>query len=637
MHGFHRIAACVPEMKVADVDFNAGRMAKMALEADAQGAAVALFPELSLTGYTCADLFHHKRLLDGALDGLLLLADRFSKSRLVMVVGLPFMLNGHLYNCAAVLQSGHVLGLVPKSLLPNYREFYERRWFSPGVEVRCAEAVIAGTKVPLGTGLLFSGGSSLKFGIELCEDLWGVVPPSSYLALGGATLILNPSASDALVSKADYRRDLVRQQSARCIAAYAYASAGVHESTTDLVYGGHALIAENGAMLSENTRFERGPSVIYADIDVDRLMAGRISESSFKEERLPAGMSFREIPLGLLNDVKDIRRLYSPTPFVPSKLEERAERCKEIFNIQTAGLAKRLEHTTMAKAVVGISGGLDSTLALLVMAETCKKLGRNPKDMVAVTMPGFGTTGRTFKNAVNLIKLLGADLRKIDIRKACLRHFTDIGHDVDVHDVTYENVQARERTQILMDIANRENGLVVGTGDLSEIALGWSTYNGDHMSMYAVNCGVPKTLIRYLIGWVAEGSDPKLRKTLEDIIDTPVSPELLPMGEGDAIVQRTEAILGPYEIHDFLLYHTVKYGAPPDKLALMAGKAFAGRYDMALIKRSLSLFLKRFFQHQFKRSCIPDGPKVGSISLSPRGDWRMPSDASPSLWMNSAE
>jgi NAD+ synthase (glutamine-hydrolysing) len=633
MHGFHRIAVCVPELKVADVDFNVRQIVKLAEAADAEEAAVALFPELSLTGYTCADLFFQRRLQEAAADGLRELAERLASSKLLFAVGLPHLHKGRLYNCAAVVQSGKLLGLVPKTLLPNYREFYERRWFASGADVRCEESRLAGFSAPFGTGLIFSAGSSLKIGLEICEDLWGVLPPSSYLALGGATLLLNPSASNALVSKAGYRRELVRQQSARCLAAYAYASAGVHESTTDLVYGGHALIAENGALLAESKRFERKSSLVLADIDCERLEAARVSESSFKEERLPEGVSFQEIPVGPLNEASSLRRAYSPTPFVPSRPEERAERCEEIFHIQSSGLAKRLSHTGLKKAVVGVSGGLDSTLALLVMAETFKLLGRSASDIVAITMPGFGTTGRTYKNAVELIKLLGAELREIDIKDACLLHFSAIGHDQAKLDVTYENVQARERTQLLMDVANREGGLVVGTGDLSEIALGWSTYNGDHMSMYAVNCGVPKTLIRYLIDWVADNSSESLRKVLLDIADTPVTPELLPKGADDSIVQCTEDILGPYEIHDFLLYHTVKYGATPEKLKLIAAKAFEGRYPAETLAKAQALFFKRFFQHQFKRSCIPDGPKVGSICLSPRGDWRMPSDASPSLWL----
>lgn len=633
MHGFHRVAACVPELKVADSVYNAERILCLAEEAASKGAAVAVFPELCVTGYTCGDLFYQERLLAGAYEGVARIAKGLAKSRIVVVIGAPFLFRSKLYNCAFVVQSGRVLGAVPKSFIPNCREFYEKRWFASGRGILREEADFMGAKIPFGTGLIFSHGEKFRMGVEVCEDLWAVLPPSSLQAIGGATLLVNLSASNALVSKAGYRKELVRQQSARCVAAYVYSSAGVHESSTDLVFGGHAIVAENGATLAESERFRRAASAIYADLDFDRLVAARISETSFQDASLPGGVAFTEIPLEGLNEGEGFIRELSPTPFVPSRPEERNERCAEIFHIQTSGLAKRLEHTGAKKALVGVSGGLDSTLALLVAAETFKALGRDAKGIVAVTMPGFGTTGRTYKNAVSLMKMLGADMRRIDIRKACMRHFADIGHAPSVHDVTYENVQARERTQILMDVANREGGIVIGTGDLSEIALGWSTYNGDHMSMYAVNAGVPKTLIRYLIGWVAENSGAKLGKVLADIMDTPVSPELLPKAKDGKIHQRTEDILGPYELHDFFLYHTVKYGAPPDKLEFLASYAFAGRYGAAEIKRALGVFIKRLFSQQFKRSCMPDGPKVGSICMSPRGDWRMPSDASPSLWI----
>jgi len=634
MHGFIRVAACVPEMRVADPAFNVKAIVAMAEDADERSAAVALFPELALCGYTCADLFQQKRLLDGCASALKEIVEWSKDSDLLIVVGGPLLFKDRLYDCAFVIQDGAVLGAVPKTYLPNYREFYERRWFSSGSDVICETADCGGLEFPFGIGLLFSSSSGLRLGIEICEDLWSVVPPSSWQAIAGANLILNPSASDALVSKAVYRKELVRQQSARCLAAYAYVSSGVHESTTDLVFGGHAILAENGALLSEGRRFERGATMACADFDLQRLSAARVSESSFKDCKLPSGMAFKEIRLGGLNELASLERLYSTTPFVPSALAERNERCEEIFQIQTSGLQKRLEHTRAKKAVIGVSGGLDSTLALLVIEKAMRNLGREPKDVVAVTMPGFGTTGRTLKNAVALIKAAGAELRRIDIRKACLRHFADIGHDPATHSTVYENVQARERTQVLMDIANKEGGIVVGTGDLSEIALGWSTYNGDHISMYAVNCGVPKTLIRYLIAWVAENSPKKLSRTLQDVIDTPVSPELLPRGSDGEINQRTEDIIGPYEIHDFLLYHMVKYGAPPEKLLFLARHAFNGKYSDDILKKTLSTFLSRFFSQQFKRSCIPDGPKVGSICLSPRGDWRMPSDASSELWLS---
>ena len=487
--------------------------------------------------------------------------------------------------------------------------------------------------LPFGTDLLFDCGGGFQFAVEICEDLWGVLPPSSLLALGGARAIFNPSAGTELAAKAEYRRELVRQQSARCLAAYVLASAGVHESTTDVVFGGHALIADNGRLAAENRRFARKGSLLLADVDFDRLGAARLSESSFHDNPLPEGKRFRTIPLDRVEGSPDFAFAYNPPrPFVPGDVEHRRERCTEIFDIQCAGLAKRVEHTGAKKLVIGISGGLDSTLALLVASECCRLIGRPASDIVALTMPGFGTTGRTRGNAVKLCELLGVTLREVDIRPACLRHFEDIGHDPAKLDTAYENVQARERTQILMDIANEAGGMVVGTGDLSEIALGWSTYNGDHMSMYAVNCSIPKTLIRFLIETTAERSAPELAAVLRDVIDTPVSPELLPASADGSINQKTEELIGPYELHDFFLYHFIKYGAEPEKIRALAGAAFAGVYDEETIERTLKIFLRRFFQQQFKRSCIPDGPKVGTIALSPRGDWRMPSDASDAIW-----
>ena len=474
-------------------------------------------------------------------------------------------------------------------------------------------------------------------GVELCEDLWAPVPPSLKMAAEGANIILNLSASNALVSKARYRRELVQQQSARCMSVYAYASAGVHESTTDTVYGGHAILAENGTLLAENRRFQRESEIIYADVDVERLNMSRISEGSFQNFDV-SDRNILQLDGHVFQGVSSLKyRRVAPQPFVPGTLEDRDEVCSEIFQIQCAGLAKRLEVTHAEKAVIGVSGGLDSTLALLVVRETFQMLGMPFRNIAALTMPGFGTTGRTRNNSQILSEILGADLRTVDIRPACLRHFEDIGHDAEVLDVTYENVQARERTQILMDTANRERGLVIGTGDLSEIALGWSTYNADHMSMYAVNCGVPKTLVRHMVRWYADRHPGKLGDVLRDIIETPVSPELLPADKDGKIVQKTESILGAYELHDFYLYHFVKYGAEPEKLRFLARYAFGERYPDEEIERTLKIFLRRFFTQQFKRSCIPDGPKVGSICLSPRADWRMPSDASAALWLSELE
>jgi NAD+ synthase (glutamine-hydrolysing) len=485
---------------------------------------------------------------------------------------------------------------------------------------------INGEEIPFGTNIVFEHDGIFSFGIEICEDLWNVIPPSCHHSIAGAAINVNLSASNELVGKAEYRLDLVKQQSARCVSAYVYASSGVKESTTDLVFGGHAIIAENGVILAQNERFIRTSNLITADIDCERIRTSRISSTSFADNKISNGYLY--VKIGEINRIISLKRDIAALPFVPSDHTQRDARCREIFSIQAAGLTKRLEHACSEKAVIGVSGGLDSTLALLVCMESMKLLGKKNKCISAITMPGFGTTGRTYKNTVKLCEMAGVDFREIDIKDACNDHFKEIGHDPSVHDVTYENVQARERTQILMDIANREKGIVVGTGDLSEIALGWSTYNADHMSMYAVNCGVPKTLIRYMIDWVADSSPPEMRKVLHDIADTPVSPELLPHKGDGKISQKTEDIIGPYELHDFFLYHTVKYGAAPEKCLYLANLAFKGKYGKTQISECMKTFIRRFFSQQFKRSCIPDGPKVGTICLSPRGDWRMPSDAS---------
>lgn len=635
MFGFYRLAAASPEIRVADIKFNVKKIIEAVTVAGQNGATAIVFPELSLTGYTCADLFLQRTLLEEAERGVMAVAKATAGSQMVVIVGAPFFWRNGLYNCAFVLQNGTVRGIVPKSCNPNYREFYEKRWFKSGKNIDFEDVIVAGCDkpVPFGVKIIFESDSLFKFGIELCEDLWTVIPPGSYQAAAGALATFNLSASNELVAKSEYRRNLIVQQSARCLGAYIYTSSGVHESTTDLVFGGHSIIAENGRVAAENKRFHRNSSIIYADIDFARLFGTRLAESSFADNDQPELRNFRFVRLEPVSASPSLEYTVIPAhPFVPQDIEVRNCRCREIFSIQTAGLAKRVEHTGAKKVIIGISGGLDSTLALLVCAEMLKLLNRPASDIVAVTMPGFGTTGRTYKNAVEMCKLLGAELREIDIKNACLLHFKDIGHDPAIHDVTYENVQARERTQLLMDIANRESGLLIGTGDLSEIALGWSTYNGDHMSMYAVNCTVPKTLIRYLIHWVADSSGEQLRDVLEDIIDTPVSPELLPNDRDGGINQKTEELIGPYELHDFFLYHTVKYGAEPEKIRYLAGIAFQGVYTKDNIQKFLKLFFHRFFQQQFKRSCIPDGPKVGTISLSPRGDWRMPSDASSELW-----
>jgi len=658
MFGFYRFACVSPVLKVADTAYNTEEVIRSAKIAASNGAAFVVFPELCITGYTCSDLFHQELLLQNSTRSLLKIAEALKDSDAVIAVGLPLRIFGRLYNCAAFVQRGKVMAVTPKIHLPNQREFYEKRHFSSGRDLLRGDAgngcaplrcLIEGAgEVPV-TNFFTVKGSEVRIGVELCEDLWTPSPPSGELALAGANVIVNLSASDALVGKRDYRRNLVTNQSARCMAAYVYASAGVHESTTDMVFSGHLMIAENGSMLAESKPFSRETEIVYADVDVERLNMQRLSEGSFQDFDSRATIA-RAATLEGLRDCDMLQyRFVSPTPFVPGSTETRDINCTEIFNIQCAGLAKRLDASHSKRAVIGLSGGLDSTLALLVVAETFKLLNRPAKEILALTMPGFGTTKRTKNNAVELAKLLGVELRTVDIQKACLQHFADIGHDPQKLDVTYENVQARERTQILMDIANSEGGIVIGTGDLSEIALGWSTYNADHMSMYAVNCDIPKTLVRHIVRWYADravrnpsetGAHLETREkgaalaaVLRDILDTPVSPELLPADSSGQIAQKTESILGAYEIHDFFLYHFAKYGASPEKLRYLAKYAFANRYSDEEIDKALAVFIRRFFTQQFKRSCIPDGPKVGTISLSPRADWRMPSDASVSDWL----
>ena len=637
MHGFYRISTCVPRLKVADVRYNIDEMKRLAAMPQNNEAAVILFPELAVTGYTCADLFHSSALLEASDRGVAELAAAFAGlGAQIIVFGAPVQFRGRLFNAAVFVQNGRVLGVVPKINLPNYREFYEKRYFSSGRGIRNESFRFAGfDNVPFGVDLIFDVSAELRIGAEICEDMWTTIPPSSQLALNGATLLLNLSASNELVGKSEYRRELVRGQSARCVAAYAYVSAGVHESTTDIVCGGHAVIAENGGVLLDSERFFRDGRVFQADVDLRRIRAARLSDSPYANSvEMNAGSGCRMIPALPVPEPSGLHRTVAPHPFVPSDNAVRDVRCREIFSIQSAGLAKRIEHTSAKKLVIGISGGLDSTLALLVCVNTLKLLKRPADDVIAVTMPGFGTTGRTYNNAVGLCHELGTELREISIKEACLEHFRNIGHDPEEHNVVYENSQARERTQILLDIANKVGGIAIGTGDLSESAMGWCTYNGDHISMYSVNCSVPKTLIRYVIGWVGDNSTAQVRAILQDIIDTPVSPELLPAAQDGTIQQKTEDIIGPYEIHDFFLYHFLKYGAAPEKLRFLAEHAFAGTYTAVQIETWLKTFLRRFFTQQFKRSCMPDGPKVGTISLSPRGDWRMPSDASSAVWFS---
>ena len=623
-NGFIRVAAAIPELRVADCAFNVARIADLVRKGEAEKVQVICFPELSITGYTCADLFQQQQLLVDAQKGLSELQLLTFSTTAVIIVGMPVRVQSHLFNTAVVLQGGHILGVVPKTHLPNNNEFYEKRWFTSGAFADTNTISISGEEVPFGTDLLFTD-TTFTFGIEICEDLWVPIPPGTQQSLHGAEIIFNLSATNELIGKHQYLRQLIEQQSARCNAGYVYASAGAGESTTDVVYSGNGLIAENGKIIAASERFLFEPQLIVTDIDIDRLQAERIRNTNYANDK--STRVYRTIQLEDAHFIHfELKRAFDKHPFVPP-VATREESCHEIFSIQIGGLAKRWQHTHSETVVIGISGGLDSTLALLVGVKTADKLGIDRKRIIGITMPGFGTTDRTYSNAINLMKSLGITMLEISIKDACLQHFKDINHDPKIHDVVYENTQARERTQILMDIANKEHGLVIGTGDLSEMALGWSTYNGDHMSMYAVNSGVPKTLVRYLVDFAAHQLDTSSKEVLKDILDTPVSPELLPADEHGDIAQKTENIVGPYELHDFFLYYMIRFGFSPSKILFLAKYAFAGIYPDEVILKWLKIFIHRFFAQQFKRSCIPDGPKVGSINLSPRGDWRMPSDA----------
>ncbi len=638
--GLMRLAVVTPELRVADVDFNLAAIKATALEAADQGASLCLYPELCLSGYTCGDLFFQSLLQQRVVDALLDLA-RFSSTKSIpsLVVGAALEQGGRLFNSAVLIADGVICGAVPKTFLPNRGEFYEQRWFSSARERNSDQLLLAGEAIPFGEDLLFQDKSfaELRIGIELCEDLWAVEPPSGSQSLAGATLLLNLSASPEILGKRNYRQQLVTSQSARCLAAYAYASAGPNESSTDLVFSGHSLIAEYGQILAETERFSFESRLALADVDLQRLVGERQRNSSFANAS--SQRSYRIVHFTQAScEVERLQRPVSRTPFVPALEQERSERCREIFALQTSGLAKRLRHTGCADVVIGLSGGLDSTLALLVVIHAFDRLGLARKGIHALTMPGFGTSARTRSNAERLAELLGCALRVIPIDAAVRQHFADIGHAENKQDVTYENCQARERTQILMDVANQVGGLVIGTGDLSELALGWCTYNGDHMSMYAVNCGVPKTLVRYLVDWCAEHeSEGAISAILTDVSATPVSPELLPLTDDGEIGQVTEELVGPYLLHDFYLYNMVRLHYPPQKILQLAEQAFAGEYASDVLRKWLLVFYRRFFSQQFKRSCLPDGPKVGTIALSPRGDWRMPSDASVALWISQLE
>jgi len=661
-YGFLRVAAATPSLKVADCEYNASEIVRLIEGASDAGVEIIVFPELSITAYTCGDLFHQKLLLDSALQSLQSIMDRTRCFKTASIIGLPLSWRGSLYNCAAVIQGGSLWGIVPKMYIPGYKEYYEERWFSPGFVLsgQGHYAEISGQKIPFGPDMIFmeEGRPETSFGIEICEDLWVPVPPSCFLSMNGARIIFNPSASNETVGKSDYRKELVAQQSGRCISGYVYACSGIDESTTDLVFSGHSLIAENGAILKESDKYRREGGFIFNDIDVDRLENDRMKNTSFlefhqrhfqdKSADVPAEVKTghgpyvlnypnpRVINCGHFTSAQSgLVRYVEALPFVPSDAGRRNERCSEIFSMQTAGLAKRFTYTGLKKAVIGISGGLDSTLALLVTVRAFDMLGYPRNDIIGITMPGFGTSDTTYKNAVSLLEAMNTNIREIDIREACAMHLKEIGHAPGNIDVTYENVQARERTQVLMDIANQEGGLVIGTGDLSEIALGWSTYNGDHMSMYAVNCSIPKSLVRYLIQWVADNVvDKTTCNLLLSILDTPITPELIPPDAEGRINQKTEEIIGPYELHDFFLYHMARYGAPPAKILFLANEVFKGKYEKSELLKWLKVFYKRFFTQQFKRSCMPDGPKVGTVSLSPRGDWRMPSDAEYKCWLD---
>ena len=631
--GFIKVAALTPKVTVADTQANREEICRLMDEAEAKGAKILVFPELCITGYTCGDLFYQQVLLREAKKELLAIANYTQCKDYLAFVGLPLEYNGKLYNVAAAVAQGKVLGLVPKTHIPNYNEFYERRHFAPGMKQPVPVALDEDTVVPMGTRVLFQCRQmpELKIGAEICEDVWAPNPPGVEHALAGATLLVNLSASDETTGKDMYRKSLVTGQSGRLICGYVYCSAGDGESTQDVVYSGHNLIAENGTLLAESRRFCN--ESIYTELDIARLNEERRRMSTF----MTSDESYLNVEFSLKEEMTELTRFVDPAPFVPGNKADREKRCEEIFMIQAMGLKKRLEHTHAATAVVGISGGLDSTLALLVMVKAFDLIGKDHKDIVAVTMPGFGTTDRTYDNAVSLIKSLGATFQEVSIVDSVRVHFKDIGQDEAVHDVTYENGQARERTQILMDIANKSNGMVIGTGDMSELALGWATYNGDHMSMYGVNASVPKTLVRHLVRYYADTcGDETLQNVLYDVLDTPVSPELLPPEDGK-ISQKTEDIVGPYELHDFFLYYILRFGCTPKKIYRLAKYAFAGTYDTETIQKWLKTFYRRFFSQQFKRSCLPDGPKVGTVAVSPRGDLRMPSDASARIWMEELE
>lgn len=633
-YGYVKVGASTLELKVSDTIYNVQMIKKQIDESVNKNIQIISFPELSITGYTCGDLFNQDILIDKSYEGLKDLVDYSKDKMIVIIVGAPIKCENKLYNCAVVINNGKILGIVPKTYIPNYNEFYEMRWFKSSNDLKIKEINLFNEIVPIGVDLIFTSklDDELKFGVEICEDLWSLYPKSNDYASSGASIIFNLSASNETIGKYDFRKELIKMQSIKTISGYVYSSSGINESSTDLLFSGSSLIYENGKLLSENNRFDFNSNLIYSDVDIKRLVNDRRKNTSFISN---TDKEYRNIYFTTSKN-NLISRKYSKYPFVPSNEDKREERCKEIINIQSSALAKRLKHTNIQKCVIGVSGGLDSTLAFLVIKKAFEKLKIDNKNIIAVTMPGFGTTNRTYENALDLIKINNATLKEIDIKKACLVHYSDIDQDINNHDITYENAQARERTKILMDIANKENALVIGTGDLSELALGWCTYNGDHMSMYSVNSSIPKTLVKYLVKYIAD-TDKKNKKVLYDILSTPISPELLPADEKGNIKQITEDKIGPYILHDFYLYHFFRYGASPKKIYMLAVNTFENEYSKEEILKWLKVFIKRFFTQQFKRSCMPDGVKVGSISLSPRGDLRMPSDASYNIWIKELE
>lgn len=637
-YGFVKVASAIPTVRVANCKYNAQRIEGLIAVAEGKGVQIISFPELSITAYTCGDLFDQQLLLEEAEMALMQIMNNTRQMDITCIVGMPVQVNAVLFNTAVVFQKGKILGVIPKTYLPNYKEFYERRWFTSALDLTEDTIRLCGQLVPMSANMLFHTKDTC-FGVEICEDLWSPIPPSSFLALKGAELIFNMSADNEGIAKLNYVHSLVAQQSARCLAGYIFTSCGFGESSTDVVFGSNAMIYENGSLLTASERFSFEEQLIITEVDVEHLRAERRMNTTFSASMgHHSGKPAIHIQAELSNTKElELTRTINPHPFIPygNALDER---CEEIFSIQVAGLAKRIVHINCKTVVIGISGGLDSTLALLVCVKTFDKLKLPRNGIIGITMPGFGTTDRTYNNALSLMKSLGIIMREISIKEACIQHFKDIGHDINVHDVTYENAQARERTQILMDIANQVNGIVVGTGDLSELALGWATYNGDHMSMYGVNASIPKTLIKYLVEWVADHEvDSTSSNTLRDIANTPISPELTPANDAGEIDQKTEDLVGPYELHDFFIFYFLRYGFRPGKIFFLANKAFRGKYDSDTIKKWLTTFFRRFFSQQFKRSCLPDGPKVGSISLSPRGDWRMPSDASADMWIKECE